>query len=144
MWAQQGQHESTNYRKGQFIPINTQVTIKSSSGETIRFQVPSMDNYTVTMINVPEYTGGGIEKLFKRTFGPEKVELDKFSDNVREAITNGNIIEGMSKDAVILARGYPPKHETPSLESSRWKYWTSTFGTRVVKFEDGSVVDIVD
>jgi len=50
----------------------------------------------------------------------------------------------MSKEAVILAIGYPPEHVTPTLESNTWKYWRTRFATQLVSFVDGKVVDIKD
>lgn len=142
MWAQDGEHLTTNYKSGRFIPVNTRIVLEGSSAKTIRFRVPAMGDYTATVVNVKQYTGETIKGIFKRTFGDKKVNLDRFSDEVYEAIREGEIQEGMSKQAVILARGYPPSHETPKLDSDTWKYWESRFGTVLVHFENGEVSKI--
>lgn len=48
----------------------------------------------------------------------------------------------MSKDAVIAALGYPPKHQTPTLKGNQWRYWRTLFKTFVVHFEDDKVDNI--
>lgn len=139
MWAEDGEHIATNYSRGRFIPLNTRVVITSSSSETIRFRIPDMNDRTIRIVNEPEYTKKNVQQLFKRYFGEEKVDLGGFSEAERDAIRNGNLQPGMAKEAVLLARGYPPLHQTPSLESDRWKYWRSRFNTILVHFENDKV-----
>ena len=45
---------------------------------------------------------------------------------------------------VLMALGYPPTHETGSLDQDEWKYWYSRFRTYLVRFgEDGRVESII-
>src|SRR5512138_3873224 len=60
-------------------------------------------------------------------------------EEMGEAIRAGTPRLGMTKTQVLLTRGYPPTHETPSLSGPRWKYWQNRFGTRMLVF-DGDVV----
>ena len=57
--------------------------------------------------------------------------------NEREikAIKNGIIVDGMSKNAVLVAYGYPPEHRTGSLYSNRWIYWRNKFVTFAICFD---------
>lgn len=142
LWAQGGQHETTNYKSGRFIPANTRVVLISSTNQTISFRVPSMGDYTVRMVNKRQYSGEDIKGIFNRTLGKDKVNLEKYSEETYQAIRNGEIKTGMSKQAVILARGYPPSHQTPKLGADKWKYWNSRFGTINVYFENGKVSKI--
>jgi len=49
----------------------------------------------------------------------------------------------MSREAVIISYGYPPAHQTPSLESNKWKYWKSRGTNFFVYFDkDGKVSKI--
>jgi len=50
----------------------------------------------------------------------------------------------MSKDAVLVARGFPPAHETPSIRMDAWRYWKSGNDTRVVRFDGDRVSAVVD
>ena len=38
----------------------------------------------------------------------------------------------MSKDAVLMAYGYPPDHKTPKLEDDTWSYWLGRSGAQRV------------
>lgn len=60
----------------------------------------------------------------------------------RKNIKNGTIAVGMSKDAVVMAYGYPPSHKTPTLDSNMWTYWRDRFRRVFVYFENGKVVNI--
>ena len=39
---------------------------------------------------------------------------------VRDAVRAGKVAIGMSKEQVLVSLGYPPMHQTPSLESPQW------------------------
>lgn len=133
-------HLTTNYRRGILVPVNTEVTfVKASSGE-IHVKLP--DGVVLRLENVRKYSGENIVGIFNRTLGKAKVNLEKFSPKERESILVGHVETGMSKDAVIRAIGYPPKHQTPSLEISQWRYWRSRYATFIVHFKDGNVSSI--
>jgi hypothetical protein len=51
------------------------------------------------------------------------------------AIKEGIIVDGMSKNAVLVAYGYPPEHRTGSLYSDRWIYWRNKFVTFSICFD---------
>jgi Short C-terminal domain len=52
----------------------------------------------------------------------EELSAD-LSDNEISAIKNGAILDGMSKEAVLICYGPPPEHATHSLDSRVWTYW---------------------
>ena len=141
MWSYKGELETTHYAVDTLIPVNSEVQIMDTSSKTITFRVVDT-GMEVTLVNKQKYTGMGIDGIYDRYFGDSKVNLSKFSDLEREAIENGRVVPGMSKDAVLVARGYPPAHRTPTLESDSWRYWQSRFNTIVVNFDDGKVVNI--
>jgi hypothetical protein len=63
---------------------------------------------------------------------------------VRDAARAGKVAIGMSKEQVIVAVGYPPMHQTPSLESWQWKYWHTGFGSYLVVWDAaGRVKDVI-
>jgi len=141
MWSYKGEIETTHYAVDTLIPVNSEVQILDTTGKTITFLVKDA-GMEVTLVNKAKYTGMGIEGIYDRYFGDSKVSMSGFTKLERDAIENGRIVEGMSKDAVLVARGYPPAHETPSLEGDYWRYWQSRFDTIIVQFEDGKVVNI--
>ena len=72
----------------------------------------------------------------------QRTDLSRFSDQERALIRAGEVGVGMSREAVILALGYPPSHQTPSLQNQAWTYWRDRFRTFVVEFENGKVARI--
>ena len=52
----------------------------------------------------------------------------------KDGIRRGTPVLGMSKKEVIVAFGYPPTHETPSLKTNKWKYWLNVVGTLTICF----------
>lgn len=144
MWADEGvEIIATNYQRGTFIPVNSKARIEEISGDTISFRVPELGDQTFQLVNVPKYTQADMRELFDRTFARETVDLDEFSEEEVDNIREGQLEPGMSKDAVVLARGYPPAHETPDLDVDRWRYWVNRFATNVVVFSDGEVEEII-
>lgn len=143
MWHYRNQHETTNYQVDNLIPVNSRVDILDTSGDEIEFRVVETGE-VVTLANVERYTGEGIAEIYERYFGDSLVDLNQFTDAEREAIEEGDVELGMSKDAVLIARGYPPAHETPSLDNNRWRYWRTRFDTENVHFSGGEVESIED
>jgi hypothetical protein len=63
---------------------------------------------------------------------------------VRSAVRAGKVTVGMTKAEVIMSLGYPPMHQTPSLDSPRWKYWHTGFGSFLVLWDNAErVKDVV-
>lgn len=142
-WVVDGEHETTNYRMGSMIPVNSEVRIVDTSGRTITGEVTDSGE-RFTIINVADYSKEDIEGIYNRYFGSGPRDLGSFRAEERRAIENGEIEEGMSKDAVLVARGYPPAHETASTEMNSWRYWKGRHNTRIVRFENDRVTSIRD
>ncbi len=63
---------------------------------------------------------------------------------VRDAVRAGKVAIGMSKEQVIVSLGYPPMHQTPSLDAPQWKYWHTGFGSFLVVWDSaGRVKDVI-
>jgi hypothetical protein len=135
-------HVTTNYRKGILVPVNTQVKLVKSGKTEIVVTLP--DGQELTIKNIPNFSGEGIDGIFKRTFAATPVNLSQFTETEKKAIMAGEVTTGMRKSAVIVAIGYPPKHKTPSLESNDWQYWQSRFDTFIVHFTNDKVSQIQD
>lgn len=143
LWSEGGEHATTNYSRRDFIPVNTKVEILDTSSDTIRFKAVGDDD-RILLVNIQDYTHKNIKGIYQRYFGESTVDLSGFGSEVRKNILSGRIEKGMSKDAVRLARGYPPAHRTSTLEDKVWIYWQSRFDKIAVTFEDNKIVDIKD
>ncbi len=135
-----GKHSTVNYRRGKFLPVNTPVTFIRYTANSIYIRLP--DDETICIYNVTAYSGENLNGIFKRTLSTSKIDLNEFTQEEQKAIKFGEVRIGMSKQAVLVAVGYPPKHKTVSLESNHWRYWRHRYGTFVVEFENDSVVNI--
>jgi hypothetical protein len=133
-------HRTTNYRTGTFVPVNTEVTFVKANKKEIDVTLP--DGADLRIVNVEKYSGENINGIFHRTFGKTAADLSRFSTKEKNSIEAGDVEPGMSKDAVIAALGYPPKHQTPTLNGNQWRYWRDTFATFVVHFDDDKVTSI--
>lgn len=135
-------HPTTNYQKGIMVPVNTEVTFVESDDSVIVVALP--DGAELKLRSIEDYSGESVAGIFNRTLGKTKVDLTKFPKLDRDGIAGAAVAPGMSKDAVVIALGYPPRHRTPSLASDSWRYWRNRFNTFIVRFEDGKVTEIVE
>lgn len=133
---------STNYHRGQLLPINTQVKIGAIRKTGITFTDDNNITYTIQIVR--KHTTSPVDGVFKNYLSESKVNLGRFSGDERKNIEAGTIAVGMSRDAVLAAYGYPPAHMTPSLEGNQWKYWKDRFRNFFVFFKDGKVVRMGD
>lgn len=70
--------------------------------------------------------------------------IGRWPEPVQRAVRAGKVAIGMTKEQVIVSLGYPPAHETPSLDAERWKYWYGKFDTFLVVWDaQGRVRDVV-
>jgi hypothetical protein len=143
LFYEKDHHITTNYRKGTLVPVNTEVEFVKATKKRITVKIPSY-NVTIDFENEEDYSGQKIEGIFERTFARQPVDLVSFSEEERLSIKKGKVKEGMSKEAVIKAMGYPPHHKTPTLEMDQWRYWKNRFDTMLVHFASGKVSSIED
>jgi hypothetical protein len=143
LWVADSVHETTNYRVDYMIPVNTRVRIGDTNERVIKVSVPETGE-RFRIINIRQYTQQDIEGIFHRYFAGQPQDLGAFRDEEREAIESGDIERGMRKEAVLIARGFPPAHETPSIRMDEWRYWKSGNDTRVVRFDGDRVSEVID
>ncbi|QFR50188.1 hypothetical protein FJR48_10785 [Sulfurimonas lithotrophica] len=136
--------ETTNYGNGEVIPVNTKVKFKDVNSKQMSF---TYNGKLVILRNIPKYSNTTVEGMINRYFGPKKVNLSNFTSSERSAIKNASskrIEVGMSKDAVLVSRGFPPSHVTPDIKSNTWKFWETRYNTILVEFKNNKVSKIVD
>lgn len=133
--------EATNFKRDHLIPLNSPVEIVHSSKDAIFF---IYQDKMIALQNIKKYTRIDTADLLKRTFREEKVDLSMYSSERRAEIEQGDVVEGMSKAAVLLARGYPPAHKTPDMNADDWRYWNGRANSRMYHFKDGKYTGFTD
>ena len=135
-----------NYHKGTIIPVGTKVKIDAFAKNEIKFTTEL--GVTLVFLNASKYSTIKLQELFDRYFSKENVLAGwgglytKFSGKEKEDIKKGIIAEGMSKEAVLMAYGYPPSHRTAALTNDEWAYWNSRFVSFRVIFKNNRVNSI--
>lgn len=147
MWYEQNKRgvnivNGTNYNVGMFIPANSKVTLLGAIRQGV---VIDYKGQRIELHNISKYTGIGNTAFMERMLGKKPVNLSKFNKVERSAIAKGTVVKGMRKDAVLVSRGYPPAHATPSLETEKWRYWKNRWATMYVVFStNGRVTGFVE
>ena len=138
---------STNYHKGSIIPVGTKVTIKDMGSKEIEFADEKGQSFTIVFVKKFSSSAMDIDGYFDQYFSAENPlrkdgPFQKLSGDEREKIKFGEIEEGMSKAAVLMAYGYPPGHRTPSLAGDTWVYWVNRFVSKAIHFKNDRVYKI--
>jgi outer membrane protein assembly factor BamE (lipoprotein component of BamABCDE complex) len=134
---------AVNYQMPGLIPVCTDVTLLDSSKKRLVFKV----NSTGRQYNY-DYHRSALDPLeihLQQYFGSQcnSAEIQRLSAVDQEGIRLGKATVGMSKTGVKYAIGYPPKRDTPSLDSNEWKYWSSHFKNMFLVFDaQGKVSEI--
>ncbi len=140
-----------NYHRGAMIPAGTEVSSvtigKRVFKQAITFTT-AKDKVTYWIYFGKKFHPGVTIGTFKDRLFTEK-SFDKLTEGLTEEeiayVKRGELSTGMGKQAVLIARGYPPEHKTASIESNRWLYWESRFSKVAVQFdENGRVSYILD
>jgi hypothetical protein len=137
---EKNEHKTTNYGRGVLVPINTPVKLVSMSGSKLTLK--RLDTgQEIKVENEDKFTKKSIPEIAALMLSPVKTPIDKLPEEVAAAIRNGDMRKGMTREVLLMARGYPPAHETPSLEGDRWVYWSSRFVKQTVIFVNGRLSD---
>lgn len=131
---------SLNYQQDGLLPVCTQVNVDSVDQRELRFTVGATGRQYRYLFT--RHMRDAIDMHMNRYFGPNCPDLTALSDADRAGIQQGQVFQGMSKQGVILAIGYPPEHATPSLDSDQWSYWRNSHSRFLVYFVDGVVSGI--
>jgi hypothetical protein len=131
----------TNYARGPLLPINTAVKFVKMSGKKITLKRLD-NNEEINVQNIPEYSGskelGPVARLL---LSAEPTPIEKLVPTLATAIRTGEMRRGMTKEQVLMTRGYPPAHETPSTDGDRWVYWSSRFVKQTIVFSQGRLTE---
>jgi hypothetical protein len=128
-----------NYQQGTLVPLGTPVRITDVRAKSITFEPEGQPPLPLALKYGRRQTS--IDELFSRYFletDPRR-QLARLPAETRALIETGDIANGMTKDEVLMALGYPPAHRTPSLEAPIWTYWQNRWHEFTVYFEGDRV-----
>lgn len=145
-----------NYKIGDFIPAGTEIGIlerliilsdkcfpAQTGGLTNAIKLLTMEGKVYHISFVPKWHPNKTIKNYVKYLHSEKTfeELTIGMNELEiEAIKQGKIIVGMSKEAVLLSYGIPAEHRTPNLESNKWRYWMNKRKQKIIYFYDNRAV----
>ena len=130
----------TNYGVGSLVPVNTAVTVVSLKGDRLVLQVTATGQ-KITVENISKHTKKTGAEVASLLLSEKKTDLGALPKPLANAIAAGTLRRGMTREQVLLTRGYPPSHKTPSLEGDSWLFWRNRFASDAVVFRDGVVVE---
>jgi hypothetical protein len=138
MWVERETHKTTNYSRGELIPVNTKVVLHSVRTDEMTLDV---DGRLIEIDNIRKHTQRSINEIADEMLGTQRVNTRKFGEEFQGDTEAGNLRLGMTKEAVLVTRGYPPRHKTASTKANTWTYWSSRFVHRTLVFRDGELVE---
>jgi hypothetical protein len=127
------------FQVGHKIPFGTRVRIERVRRDAVEFTPEG--HPTITLVYGYGDRAVPFDAYLDRLFVDHdpRGRLRKAGRKRIDAIENGVVDIGMSKDQVLMSRGIPPAHRTPSLESPTWMYWRNKRDTMVVYFVNDRV-----
>lgn len=138
LWVENEVHKTTNYSRGELIPVNTRVTVESMGGKNLFLD---MDGRLIEVRNIPKHTQRDIKVIADELLGKSKAPVSSVKREFQGDLEAGILRLGMTKEQVIMARGYPPRHKTASTKANIWVYWSSRFVQRTLVFRDNKLVE---
>jgi len=136
------------FHKGSVLPVGSKVKLIECSGGEIKFSDETGMSYL--MVNSLRSTID-LMTFFNRYFSKENVmsengRFSKFTKQEQDNIKKNTIDYDMSKEAVLMAYGYPPaqKDFTPDTRSNQWRYLEDYNRRTYVYFKNNMVIKIED
>jgi len=142
-----GKVSSVNYQVlGELIPWGTEVRIVRVARNYLVFEdVAKHQRYSYgfnwkTRTTVPLIDH--IKRVFLADVSGLKRQVERMSEVDKDGIYEGRVKPGMSREAVLVAIGYPPEfaNREALLTDRDWLYWITRHGKMMVSFgRDGLV-----
>jgi len=130
---------TTNYWVGILVPINSKVTFTSLGSKKMQIRIEKTGQ-VLAIENVEKHTQKDMATIAKNLLTRQEVPYEKFDEKTQKNIRNGILALGMTKEQTVMARGFAPAVNTPSLEVDTWIYNDSVFVKRTLIFQDGVLV----
>ncbi len=131
-----------NYFVGSTLPAGTPVQVQAVGSASVTFLA---DGKKLTLYHRYGTAQESFRQYLDKILVSEdpKLRVSSFPRSVQQAIRDGRVEPGMTREQVILSLGYPPTHRTPSTTANEWTYWYNRWVTYKVQFDDQGVVSTV-
>jgi len=142
-----GKVSSVNYQvRGAVIPWGTEVRVVRVAHKYLVFEDVAKRRqyrygfYWKTRTTVPLLDH--VRRVFLDNVDELKKQVDGMSDIDKDGIYEGRVNPGMSREAVLVAIGYPPEfaNRDELLTDREWLYWVNRFEKLVVGFDREGLV----
>lgn len=130
-----------NYFVGSTLPLGSSAIVQRLTDRYVTFS-SGAQTFTIRQ----EYGTNETAEQFAQKWLVEadpRERLATFPPAVRDAITDGRVEVGMTREQVLMALGYPPTHRTASLAMTTWTYWYNRWFSYQVQFNGAGVVTAV-
>jgi hypothetical protein len=131
---------AVNFQQAGLIPMCSEVELLELTPKRLTFRVlkRNRDYYYLNHKAAAEPFERHLLRFFGRNCDLNKIR--SLSEVDQAGIRKGAASPGMSKQGVVYALGYPPRHVTPDLDAAQWTYWKSRFNRIIVVFDEAGVV----
>ena len=140
-------HDATDanyaYQGGIRLAAGTPVRISTVTAFDVSFSpVGDARRFTLQLEHARERLtpNAYFQRIFEQS--EPRPRIASLAPAIQEAIREGRLLRGMTKEETILARGYPPFHRTPAVEADEWLYFASKGFVDRVRFVDGRITTI--
>ena len=116
-----------NWTHAAMIPAGAPIRVVSYGYKSANVEI---DGRPFVINHEYGYKEESVEQFMRKIVVPEspRARIAKWPEPVRSAIEKGTVVNGMTREQVIVSVGYPPTHKTPSLDAPVWNHWQSRAG----------------
>ena len=134
------------FHKGVMIPAGTKVTLGDTNRKALVFTREDGMRFRIYSYKYYQMHGDEMAALI---FGKDNPmakggKFHKFTKMEREQIKRGKLKKGMSREAAIMAYGYPPTHVNPDVNADTWQLWENRWNRLIVYFKNNKIDQIQD
>jgi SmpA / OmlA family len=131
-----------NYFIGSTIPAGTPVHVDAMTSDSVTF---TANGTKLALYHSFGRDQESMEQYVNKILVPEdpKAKLATFPHSAQDAIREGRVEKGMTREQVIMSLGFPPTHRTASTTSNEWTYWYNRWVTYKVQFDNQGLVATV-
>src|SRR5262245_21650436 len=140
---QGGAVSDANYYDGAVVSLGSTVHVESAARSSVTV---TADGTKLTLSQDYGRDQESFQQYLDKILVPDdpKQRLASYSRAVQDAIREGRVEKGMTKEQVLMSLGYPPTHRTASTSANDWTYWYNHWVTYRVVFDDtGKVSNVI-